>query len=348
MPTTLMKNLYALALLTLGAVAQAAPQPVIVDLDIGDDIDDSFALAFVLASPELDIRGITTAWGDTALRARMVRRLLQESGRGGIPVLEGLRTQSQIAFTQARWATGPHLPGAPALPAPPAPHQAGAAVDFILAQARQRPGQLTLLALGPLTNLAAAIARDPVGFRQLKQVVMMGGSVREGYSKSDYQPPRPPDREYNIISDIPAAQALFAAGVNLVMMPLDSTALRLDDQRRAAIFSHGSTLTDALTLHYQQWTNAYQPWASATPTLFDAVPVGWLLDPALCPTQPLRIEVDAEGYTRERPGATPNAQVCLKSDKQGVLERLMRALLRPASEGPADHEPTPGRGGRAQ
>jgi len=307
------------------APAQAAPRiPVVVDLDIGDDIDDSFALALLLASPEFDLRGISTAWGDTALRARLVQRLLRELGRDPVPVAEGIVTKSQTAFTQARWASGPHRPGT--ADAAPMSTAAGASIDFLLAQAARAPGQVTLLALGPLTNVAAAVRRDPQGFRQFKQVVLMGGSVREGYSKSDYLPARPLDAEYNIVADTAAAQTVFESGVPIVMMPLDATAVRLDDQRRAVLFAHGSALTDALTLMYQQWTNAYQPWASATPTLFDVVPVAWLLDPSTCPLTPLRIVVDAQGYTREVPG-TPNARVCLKVDKPAVLERLMRALL---------------------
>jgi len=320
----------AIALLLCPAAYAQTPAParipVVVDLDIGDDIDDGFALALLLASPEFDVRGISTAWGDTALRARMVKRLLRELGRGDVPVAEGIVTKSQTAFTQARWASGPHRPGTADLA--PAPSTADAtSVDFLLAQAARQPGQLTLLALGPLTNVAAAIRRDPQRFRQFKQVVLMGGSVREGYSKSDYLPARPPDAEYNIVADTAAAQTVFESGVPIVMMPLDATAVRLDDQKRAALFVHGSVLTDALTLMYQQWTNAYQPWASATPTLFDVVPVAWLLEPAACPLTPLRIVVDAQGYTREAPGA-PNARVCLKVDKQAVLDRLMRALLR--------------------
>jgi len=318
--------LIALLWLPAAAFAQAAPRiPVVVDLDIGDDIDDSFALALLLASPEFDLRGISTAWGDTALRARLVKRLLRELGRDDVPVAEGIATKSQTAFTQARWASGPHRPGI--TDGTPAPLSAGASVDFLLHQAARQPGQLTLLALGPLTNVAAAIRRDPQGFRQFKQVVLMGGSVREGYSKSDYLPARPPDAEYNIVADTAAAQTVFESGVPIVMMPLDATAVRLDDQKRAALFAHGSALTDALTLMYQQWTNAYQPWASATPTLFDVVPVAWLLDPATCPLTPLRIAIDAQGYTREVAG-TPNARVCLKVDKPAVLDRLMRVLLR--------------------
>lgn len=311
------------------------PQPVIpvlVDLDIGDDIDDSYALALVLASPQFELLGISTAWGDTALRVRLVQRLLRETGRTGIPVRQGLATPSSTLFTQARWASGPH-PGATGTPPgserpmPPATAHDGESIDFLLAQASARPGEITLLALGPLTNLAAALRRDPAAFGRFKQIVLMGGSLREGYRSSDYAPPRPPDREYNIVSDVAAAQAVFASGVPVVMLPLDSTAVRLDDQKRAAIFSHGSALTDALTLMTLQWSNAGQPWSSATPTLFDVVPVAWLLQPALCPTVPAAVVIEPDGHTREGSGP-PNARVCLRSDRVGILDLLMGALLR--------------------
>ena len=320
-------GLLVCSLMPAAAPAQpvAAPSrlPLVVDLDIGDDIDDSFALALVLSQPAFELLGISTAWGDTALRVQLVQRLLRETGHAAVPVYQGIPTTSNTGFTQARWAAGPS--GGP-LPVPPG-RPAGASVDFLLQQARQRPGQVTLLALGPMTNLAAAIAQDLAGFRQFKQVVMMGGSVRVGYSKSDFQPPRPPDNEYNIAADPAAARAVLASGVPIVMLPLDATALRLDDQRRAAIFSHGSAMTDALTLMYQQWTNANQPWISATPTLFDVVPVAWLLRPGRCPVQPLRIEIGDKGETREVAGP-PNVQVCLVVDKAGVLDDLMQALLR--------------------
>ena len=299
-----------------------AALPVIVDLDLGDDIDDSFALALLLRTPGIDLLGISTAWGDTALRVQMARRLLHETGNRPVPVLQGIPTSSSTNFSQARWAAGPHGGAAPPVRRP----ADGASVDFLLQQARQRPGQVTLLALGPLTNLAAAIRQDAEGFRKFRQVVLMGGSVRVGYSKHDWQPPRPPDREYNIVSDPAAAQAVFHSGVPVVMMPLDATSVRLDDQRRNALFSHGSAMTDALTLMYTQWTNAYQAWTSATPTLFDVVPVVWLTQPQRCPLTPLRIQVSDQGDTREVPGA-PNAQVCLAVDKAGVLDALMQALL---------------------
>ena len=297
------------------AAHAAAAEQVVVDTDIGDDIDDAFALGLLLNSPGFEILGFTTAWGDTGLRMQLLERLLRETGHGAIPIARGIATTSQTPFTQARWAQRGSLPPA----APPA-------VDFLLQQIRRHPGQVTLIALGPLTNIGAAITRDPATFGKLKRVVLMGGSVRAGYRKSEYAAARPADKEYNIAADIPAAQKLFTSGVPIVMMPLDSTQVRLDEVERSALFGHGSPLTDALALLYHQWADSYQPWSSNTPTLFDAVPVAYLADRRICPATPLHIVVDQDGYTREQPGA-PNAEVCLALDKPLFMELFMRRLL---------------------
>ena len=307
-----------LASLSLPGHASAAPMhKVIVDMDIGDDIDDAFALALLLQSPDIEIVGITTAWGDTALRGRLLERMLRETGHAGIAVSQGIATTNPTPFTQARYAARGQAPAT-------APQDA---VEFILREAARQPGQVTLLALGPLTNIGAAIARDAAAFGKLKQVVMMGGSVRAGYRKSQYVPTRPADKEYNIVSDIAGAQALFTSSVPIVMMPLDSTQIRLDEVERNAIFGHGSPLTDAVTLLYHQWIDSYQPWSSNMPSLFDVVPVTWLIDPASCPTVPLRIAVTGDGYTREVAGR-PNAQVCLASNQPRFVEILMQRLLK--------------------
>lgn len=301
--------------------ASAAPavHKVIVDTDIGDDIDDAFALGLLLASPEVEIVGITTAWGDTRLRARLVQRLLRETGRGGIPVAFGTATTSTTPFTQARWAQrGPEVEALPPADA------------FIVDQLKRHPGEITLVALAPLTNVAAALRRDPAAFKGVKRIVMMGGSVRRGYAKSVFHAPRPPDAEYNIAADVGAAQTVFAAGVELVVMPLDSTQLRFEETPRNALFAQGSPLTDAIALLYHQWLDAYQPWSSATPTLFDVLPVAWLIDPTLCPTTPLHLVVDDKGMTQETTGAA-NAQVCLASDAPRAIELLMQRLRSPAT-----------------
>lgn len=276
---------------------------ILLDTDIGDDVDDAFALGLALQSPEIEIVGVITARGDTALRARMVRRMLVENDRAQIPVAEGIVTKSRAVFTQRRWAErgpdGPKLDG----------------VEFLLKTIRKNPGEITLVAIGPLANVGAAIEQDAETFRKLKRVVLMGGSVRRGYADNSYEPHRGPEPEYNIQSDVPAAQKLFASGVPIFMMPLDSTILKLDEVKRDALFRQGTPLTDELTLLYHE---SIRP----TPTLFDAMAVAYLIEPELCPVTKLRIEVDENGFTRELKGE-PNVSVCLESDSEKFFRFAM-------------------------
>lgn len=297
------------------AVAPNAANPtqakvrIIIDTDIGDDLDDAFAIALALQSPEVQIDGITTAWGDTALRARLVRRLLLEAERADIPIAEGIRTQGKGQFTQARWAE-----------AGPALEQHLQGVDFLLKEIAAHPGQITLVAIGPLTNIGAAIDRDAATFRKLKRVVLMGGSIRRRYNDLGYAPDRGPEPEYNILCDVAAAKKLFASGVPIFMMPLDSTQLKLDEVLRGILFSQGTPLTDALALLYHEWNQQ-------TPTLFDVMALAYVIDPKLCPTQPMHIEVASNGLTQETPGAL-NASVCLSSNSDQFFHFLMPRLMR--------------------
>ena len=312
------------------AVASSArPQMVILDTDIGDDIDDAFALALILRSPELWLRGITTAYGDTELRARLVTRYLAAIGMEDIPVVPGLPTEHSNVFTQAAYAR--RLPGLDGV----APgnlqdifkveketrreRKEHEAARFILRKIRENPGQVTLIAIGPLLNVQAAIERDPVTFKKLKRVVMMGGSVDRGYDTAT-DTHRPPDAEWNIARDPAGLKALLGAGVPVFMMPLDSTQIHLELEARERMFAFGSPLTDQLTLLYHQWM-----WGNdghwATPTLFDPVAVAYAIQPELCPATPMHIDVDEKGFTRRGEGA-PNANVCLRSDEKGFLELL--------------------------
>ncbi len=299
----------------LGAqvLPKAAParQMVILDTDIGDDIDDAFALALVLRCPELQLLGVETAFGDTELRARLVDRYLAAVGRSDVPVLAGVST-ANTNFTQAAYARQ----------SPPRKH--AAAVSFLLAQARAHPGQITLIAIGPLFNIQAAIARDPVTFKKLKRVVIMGGSVYRGYDNHNgISTNAPPSPEWNILCDPAGARALFASGVPVFVMPLDSTQIHLQLPMLGTILSHGSPLTDQLTLLYHQWTGATE-WHS--PTLFDPVAVTFTIRPDLCPVKPMRLEVSDEGFTRPAEGA-PNVQVCLHSNENGFLQLLVGRLV---------------------
>lgn len=291
------------------------PELVIIDTDIGDDIDDAFALALALQSPELKILGITTAWGNTPLRARLASRFLEETGHREIPVAVGIEkypTKGTLNFTQSKYAErGPQRewPGA---------------VDFLLAAIREHPGEITMIAIGPETNLGTAIERDAATFRKLKRVALMGGSVYRGYDGFAYPTVTPhPQPEWNILCDVDAARKVFGSGVPLYVMPLDATQIKLQELERARLFSNGSALTDALAVLYQQWAYGTK---QETPTLFDAVAVGYAIRPELCPTKPMRLRVDDDGSTKVESGEA-NAQVCLQSDSDAFLEFYMGRVV---------------------
>jgi purine nucleosidase len=290
----------------------SSPQLVIIDTDIGDDIDDAFALALALKSPELKVLGVTTTFGNTQMRARLVDRYLKAVGRSDIPVLAGPETKTGNLMTQAAYAKRDPE------------RKFGDGAEFILREARQRPGQITLIGIGPLFTVEAAIKRDPATFKKLKRVVIMGGSVYRGYGLNTQGKPKPAEPEWNILNDPPGLKALLSSGVPVFMMPLDSTQVPLESQGREAIFAHGSALTDQLTLLYHEWTGG-TPSHSPTPTLFDPVAVTYTFRPDLCPAKQMHINVDARGMTSPGQGS-PNAEVCLQSDEKSFLDLLLKRV----------------------
>jgi inosine-uridine nucleoside N-ribohydrolase len=283
-----------LALFVQNANAGAARARVIFDTDIGDDIDDAYALALLLKSPEVKILGVTTAFGDTHLRARLVSRLLEETGNASIPVFAGPVTKVKNGPSQAAWALRFRDRSYPD------------AISFMLETIRKYPGQITLICVAPLTNVGALLEKDPATFRKLKRVVMMGGSIDRGYGDEDGGHPEP---EWNIVSDTPAAQALFNSGVPLYVMPLDSTQIQLEKALQQTLFARDSFLTNDLRELTREWTAATH---YDTPTLYDAVATAYALHPELCPMTSMRITVDDKGMTRRVEGPA-NAHVCLRS-----------------------------------
>lgn len=293
------------------AAQASAKQRVFLDTDIGDDIDDAFALGLLLESPEVQLLGISTAYGDTELRARLVDRFLKAVDRTEIPVAKGVATKTTNVFTQEAYAR--RQPG----------REYADGVSLLLEQIRRHPGEVTLIAIGPLGNIRAAIARDPGTFRQLKRVVMMGGSVHRGYGPVGTSP----QVEWNAGQDPVGLKALLDVGVPVFVMPLDSTQIALDAASQDRIFGHGSDLTDQLAALYHQW-KLNSGWHPTGPNLYDPTTVAYLLKPGLCPMTPMRLEVDQKGMTRPIVGAA-NSEVCLKSDEKGFVE-LLEERLAPA------------------
>ena len=291
---------------SVGGWAQAR-EKIIIDTDIGDDVDDAFALALAVKSPEFEILGVSTTFRDTELRARLADRFLGEVGRPEIPVMAGKATPP-APMSQRRYAEGGRF----------AKSSHGDAAAFLLDQIRKYPGEITLIAIGPLMNVGAAIDRDAAAFRKLKRVVIMGGSIRKGYGDYGYNEQVAPMPEWNILNDVSSAQKLFSSGVPLFVMPLDSTQLKLDEIKRAFLFTRGTAVTDQLAILYHLW-------AQETPTLFDPMAVAFALKPELCPVTPLHIRVDEKGFTREEPG-TPNAQVCLQSNPEDFFQFYLKRV----------------------
>lgn len=317
---------FSLLSLCLGSVRaeQSAPtlgatEKIIIDTDIGGDIDDAFAIALALRSPHLEILGFSTESGDTEGRAKILDRLLGEVGRSDIPVTAGAPTSFEpgdelFAMSQVRYGANSHFAHAT--------HPQ--AVDFILEKIRRYPGEITLVIIGPPKNIGTLIDQSPETFHKLKRVVVMGGWIEP--TKEDYEnaPAQNPEAEWNIREAIGAVQKMFTSGVPLYVMPVDSVGhLQLSDVNRDAVFAHGTPLTDALTLLYHQWSHVYR---MDTPGLYDAMTIAYILDPTLCPVQPMHIRVDDQGFTRAEPGK-PNVQVCLHSDADAFFRFYMKRLL---------------------
>ncbi len=289
-----------------------AAEPVIFDTDIGDDIDDAYALALILRSPELQLLGVTTTAGDTLARARLAAKMLAGDGHGGIPVYAGVSHPM------------PH-PGHTAWAgdfSSRALHAAGA-VEFMRRQIHARPGQITLIAAGELTNVAALLESEPGIARKIRAIALMGGSVRRGYA-----PGSPPEPEWNIRSNAGAARTVFASGVPLLVAPLDATAdLRLTPSGKARIFLRGRPLTRVLAAVDSLWQQTNM-WKSDAPVLHDSLAVALVATPRLVRLTPMHLTVEASGLTRAVEGERPNAHVALTSKPAAFLEYVTARLSR--------------------
>jgi purine nucleosidase len=296
-------TLMATLLLTAGfcgAAGAPAKIPIILDTDIGTDIDDAFALALIINSPEFELLGVTTVSGDTAARARIAAKMLWEAGGKWrqVPVVAGAPGSKQD-INQAPWADGYTSPQI----------LDESAVDFMRGQIQRRPGQITIIAIGELTNVAALIKADPLTAKKIKRIALMGGSIARGYG-SDAQPAA----EWNIKSNATAAQVVFSSGIPIIMAPLDVTGmLQLDAAGRSRIFDQNTPLTNSLAALYHLWKGE-------TPTLFDPMAVALVLDPTLCLTKDLAIEVDDNGYTHIINKKAANAAVGLSTNPAKFFE----------------------------
>jgi inosine-uridine nucleoside N-ribohydrolase len=291
--------------------ASAAKQAVIFDTDIGTDIDDAYALAVLVDRAEVELLGVTTVSSDAVARARLAAKLLHLAGGRGpaIPVYAGTSTATQY-MKQVDWAAGFTSASL---------HESGA-IEFMRREISRRPGEITLIAVGELTNVAALLESEPGIGKKIRAIALMGGAVYRGYA-----PGSKPEPEWNIKSNAKAARIVFTSGVPLRVAPLDSTAdLKLTPAMRVRIFARGTPLTDALGALDQVWRYTNH-WKGDLPTLFDVLAVELIASPEHYALRDLRIEVTDDGLTRPVEG-TPNAKVAVTVDVARFMEEFVARL----------------------
>jgi inosine-uridine nucleoside N-ribohydrolase len=275
-----------------GSMEQAGKKiPVILDTDIGDDIDDTWALGLLLRSPELDLRLVTTDYLNTEYRARIVARLLEVAGRTDVPIGIGIKT-GDAEGPQAPWIKdfdwskykGKVIKdGVQAL------------IDTIM-HSTQR---VTIISIGPPPNLKAALDREP-GIAQRASFVGMFGCVRRGYDGKTK-----PEPEWNVKCDVGASRRVLSAPWDITITPLDTCGLvRLEGKRYAAVRESKDPLIRAVIENYRIWCGKNPERAdSASSTLFDTVAVYLAISRELLVMEELGIRVTDDGMTVADPGA---------------------------------------------
>ena len=223
------------------------PRPVLFDTDMGSDVDDALALALILASPAaLDLRVVTTVAGDTQTRAHIAAGLLSLAGRGDVEVCAGERRPLLRAPERFAWFGHEErcIAAAPAAPLSPEP-----APERIVRAARELPG-LELVAVGPLTNLARALALDPELPSRVAGLTVMGGHVREARIGSHVCPP---GVDYNLCSDPEASVAVLGAGFRTTLVTADVTLATWLNSADVLRLAQAGPLARALAAQIRIW-----------------------------------------------------------------------------------------------
>lgn len=264
--------------------------PVIFDTDIGDDIDDTWALALLLQSPEFDIKLITTAVGDTLARAKVVAKLLEVAGRADIPVGIGLpHADKGKGHRQDEWVKDYKLSS---YPGTIYQDGVGALIDTIM----NSPEPITVIAVGPLPNIAAALQREP-RIAEKAEFVGMQGSVRRGY---EGQPQI--SKEYNVVTFVKEAQKVFTAGWDMTITPLDTCGIvKLKGEKYQKVLESKNPLARAIIENYRVWTKSQRLKETevdkGSTTLYDTVAVYLAISTELVQMERLPIRVTDDGYT---------------------------------------------------
>ncbi|SDE26693.1 purine nucleosidase [Paracoccus isoporae] len=307
-----------------------AARKIIIDSDPGQD--DAVAILLALASPELDVLGITTVAGNVPLdlTARNARLIVGLSGRD-VPVFAGCGAPLARDLVTAENVHGKTGLDGIELGEPVIPLAEPHAVDFIIETLRREPpGTVTLVPIGPLTNIATAFSRAPDIIERVQQIVLMGGAYFEVGNVT-------PAAEFNIYVDPEAAERIFDSGCEIVVMPLDVTHRALTSAEWiAGLRGLGNRAGEAVA----SWTDFFErydkeKYGSLGAPLHDPCTIAWLIRPELFSGRRVNVEIETRGqYTLGMTvadwwgvsGRTPNALFMSDVDRDGFFALLTERI----------------------
>jgi pyrimidine-specific ribonucleoside hydrolase len=305
------------------------PIPVLIDCDPGQD--DAIALLLALASPELDVLGVTTVAGNQTVDKTTVNALkvLELAGRADIPVAPGADRPLVSALVVADDAHGESGLDGPALPAPRVRPIGQHAVDFLAERVDTAEEPVTLVALGPLTNVALLLDLHSEAASTIERLVLMGGAIGEGNMTAS--------AEFNIWTDPEAAARVFESGLDVTMVGLDVTnraVLTSDDADRLRETGPiGNAVAAMLDFYLGFYLNAYDHGGAP---IHDALAVAHVIRPEIVTWAERRVDVElaaglCRGRTvvdmrRQRAGPEPNARVAVDVDPRAFAELLLARL----------------------
>ena len=306
---------------------------IIIDTDPGQD--DAVAILLALASPELDILGITAVAGNVPLplTQRNARIVCEIAGRPEMRVFAGCERPLKRELITAEYVHGKSGLDGIEIFEPATPLQDGHAVDFLIETLRREaPGSVTLCPLGPLTNIAEAFTRAPDIVGRVAEIVLMGGAYFEVGNVT-------PAAEFNIYVDPEAADIVFRAGVPLVVVPLDVTHRALTSrgwiEQLRAMGSRVGTAVAGLTDFFERFDMA--KYGSQGAPLHDACVIAYLLKPDLFTGRHINVVIETRGeFTAGMTvadwwrvtGREPNAMFLGTIDREGFYEMLTERLAR--------------------
>ncbi|MEO5897499.1 MAG: nucleoside hydrolase [Vicinamibacterales bacterium] len=287
-------------LLALCAAAPAAaqqPQKIIFDTDFAyPPQDDSLALFFVLNSPELEVLGITTVAGNRSLNVANADalKILEVTNRTDIPLYSGAAAPLMHAGVEwdlkrhGGWYANEPAPAPPGGFATKKKAESMAAVDFLVNTVMANPGQVTILAIGPLTNLAMAMRMNVNFAKNVKQLVIMGGAIA---SLPDGGGNHTPNAEFNFYVDPEAAQIVVRSGIPIVLSPLNiSRKARFTKEWYDKIVAADTPITRMIK---DRMDAGYQQRPDRVGLMYDQIAAVALVDPSLMKTVDLFVDVDA-------------------------------------------------------